>query len=60
MKIKEDDSKVNNFIKSFVPMGRFALPTEIADSAVFICSDRAKFITGATLVVDGGQTLRVL
>jgi len=59
LKIKEDDSKVNNFIKSSVPMGRFALPTEIADSAVFICSDRAKFITGATLVVDGGQTLSV-
>ncbi|MEO1944623.1 MAG: SDR family oxidoreductase, partial [Candidatus Thioglobus sp.] len=32
---------------------------EIADSAVFICSDRASFITGATLVVDGGQTVGI-
>ena len=38
-------------------MNRFATPQEIADSAVFLCSDRASFITGVTLVVDGGQTV---
>ncbi len=32
-------------------------PEEIADAAVFLCSDRARFITGACLVVDGGQTV---
>jgi len=42
-----------------VPMNRFATPQEIADSAVFLCSDRANFITGVTLVVDGGQTVGV-
>ena len=41
-------------------MNRFATPQEIADSAVFLCSDRASFITGSTLVVDGGQTVGVL
>ena len=46
-------------IKSSVPMNRFASPKEIADSAIFLCSDRASFITGSTLVVDGGQTLGV-
>ena len=56
-KIKQDKKDVDEIIKSTVPMNRFATPQEIADSAVFLCSDRASFITGATLVVDGGQTV---
>jgi len=47
-------------IKSTVPMKRFGTPDEIADAAVFLCSDRASFITGAVLVVDGGQTVGIL
>ena len=35
-------------------------PEEIADTAVFLCSNRARFITGATLVVDGGQTVGLM
>jgi 3-oxoacyl-[acyl-carrier protein] reductase len=58
-KIKQDKKRVADFIKSTVPMQRFATPQEIADSVVFLCSDRAKFITGSTLVVDGGQTVGV-
>ena len=41
-------------------MNRFATPSEIANSVVVLCSDKAKFITGATLVVDGGQTVGVI
>jgi len=59
-KIQEDKKKVDDIIKSTVPMNRFASPREIADSVVFLCSDRASFITGATLVIDGGQTVGVL
>ena len=51
---------VDELIKSSVPMNRFGTPEEISDAAVFLCSDRAKFITGATLVVDGGQTVSVI
>ena len=58
-KIKQDKKRVDEIIKSTVPMNRFASPQEIADSAVFLCSDRASFITGVTLVVDGGQTVGV-
>jgi 3-oxoacyl-[acyl-carrier protein] reductase len=58
-KIQQDKKRVEEIIESTVPMNRFATPQEIADSAVFLCSDRASFITGATLVVDGGQTVRV-
>ena len=56
-KIQQDKRRVDEIIKSTVPMNRFATPQEIADSAVFLCSGRASFITGATLVVDGGQTV---
>jgi 3-oxoacyl-[acyl-carrier protein] reductase len=40
-------------------MNRFGTPEEVADSALFLCSERASFITGVTLVVDGGQTIGV-
>ena len=40
-----------------VPLGRFATKDEIADLALFLSSDAAKFITGAIVVVDGGQSL---
>nr|WP_218883803.1 SDR family oxidoreductase [Allobranchiibius huperziae] len=38
------------------PQRRFALPEEIAPSAVFLASDAASFITGTVLVADGGYT----
>jgi 3-oxoacyl-[acyl-carrier protein] reductase len=59
-KIQQDKKRVDEIIKSTVPMNRFATPQEIADAVIFLCSDRASFITGATLVVDGGQTVGVL
>jgi NAD(P)-dependent dehydrogenase (short-subunit alcohol dehydrogenase family) len=39
-----------------VPMGRPALPEEIANAALFLISDEASFITGAAVPVDGGTT----
>lgn len=39
------------------PAGRIGDPEDIADVVVFLCSDLARFITGQTLVVDGGMTL---
>ncbi len=56
-KIQKNNKNVKRLIKSSVPMNRFASPKEIADSVVFLCSNRASFITGATLVIDGGQTV---
>ena len=37
-------------------MKRFGNPEEVGDAAVFLCSNKAKFITGTTLIIDGGQT----
>ena len=38
-----------------IPLGRLALPSDIATAAVFFASDEAAFITGACLEVDGGR-----
>ena len=42
--------------QSQYPTQRFTSPQEIADLALFLCSDRAANITGANFVVDGGLT----
>jgi NAD(P)-dependent dehydrogenase (short-subunit alcohol dehydrogenase family) len=39
-----------------VPIGRLATPDEIADAVLFFASDRARFITGQVLCVDGGYS----
>lgn len=58
-KMQQDAVRVNTIIESTVPLKRFGRVDEIADAATFLCSDRASFITGAVLVVDGGQTVGV-
>jgi glucose 1-dehydrogenase len=40
-----------------IPMGRAGDPAEVADLAVFLASDRARYITGARIVIDGGLSL---
>ncbi|MCD7445684.1 SDR family oxidoreductase [Streptomyces lincolnensis] len=40
-----------------IPLGRLARPQEIADAVEFLASERAAFITGQVITVDGGQTL---
>jgi NAD(P)-dependent dehydrogenase (short-subunit alcohol dehydrogenase family) len=40
----------------FQPLGRMAEPEEVANAVVFLLSDRASFVTGAELLVDGGYS----
>lgn len=42
-----------------IPLGRLGRPQDIGNAAVFLCSDEASFVTGATLPVSGGADLRV-
>jgi NAD(P)-dependent dehydrogenase (short-subunit alcohol dehydrogenase family) len=39
------------------PLGRIGRPAEVADAITYLLSDRATFITGATLAVDGGRSV---
>lgn len=55
-KLREDSAGVETILNSDVPLRRLGTPEEIADAVLFLASARAAFITGATLVVDGGQT----
>lgn len=50
-----DPEGVSDYIKRNVPMKRFGKPEEIADAIAFLASERASFITGSVLAVDGGQ-----
>jgi 3-oxoacyl-[acyl-carrier protein] reductase len=37
-----------------IPVGRYGRPEEYADAVAFLCSDRASYITGSSVRVDGG------
>jgi 2-deoxy-D-gluconate 3-dehydrogenase len=54
---EREDPEAEARILSAIPMGRWGRPEEIAAAAVFLCSPAASFITGETLIIDGGQTL---
>jgi NAD(P)-dependent dehydrogenase (short-subunit alcohol dehydrogenase family) len=43
---------------SRIPFGRVGQPEDVAAAVAFLASDRARHITGASLLIDGGQTLR--
>lgn len=54
---ERDDPDAERQILSAIPMARWGRPEEIANAALFLCSEASAFTTGVTLVVDGGQTL---
>ncbi|MCA0989375.1 SDR family NAD(P)-dependent oxidoreductase [Guptibacillus algicola] len=55
-RLDENPEKINAFVESEIPGGRFGTPKEVADAVVFLASERASWISGATLNVDGGQS----
>ena len=51
------DAEVNARIAEGVPLGRLGEPADIAAAMLFLASDNAGYVTGQTLIVDGGATL---
>jgi NAD(P)-dependent dehydrogenase (short-subunit alcohol dehydrogenase family) len=54
-KFLSDDAKRERRLVH-IPMGRFGTPEEIAQGAVFLASDESSWMTGQSLVIDGGIT----
>jgi NAD(P)-dependent dehydrogenase (short-subunit alcohol dehydrogenase family) len=55
-----DDPEIHQRVLSRTPLGRLGTPEEIVGGALFLASDAASFVTGHTLVMDGGLTLATL
>jgi NAD(P)-dependent dehydrogenase (short-subunit alcohol dehydrogenase family) len=49
--------EMQEHVRAAVPLRRLGTKDELADLALFLCSEAASYITGATLVCDGGQSL---
>jgi len=48
------EPEANKYVLGLHPIGRFGKPREIAEAVVWMCSDHASFMTGQSLVLDGG------
>ena len=56
-KRRAEDPALYNRILASIPFGRLGEPEEVADVALFLASPLARWVTGQTIVVDGGQML---
>jgi len=52
-----DNVEFNAMIVRRTPLGRWAEPSELGGAALLLCSDAGSFITGQTIVVDGGMSI---
>jgi NAD(P)-dependent dehydrogenase (short-subunit alcohol dehydrogenase family) len=49
------DPSHDSAVAAAIPLGRLGQPQDVAEAVVWLCSDRSSFITGQTLVIDGGE-----
>ncbi len=53
----EDTPAVRARFLSTIPLGRFSTPEDIANAALYLCSDEASMVTGVAMEVDGGRCI---
>jgi 3-oxoacyl-[acyl-carrier protein] reductase len=53
----EDTPEIRAKFLATIPLGRFSTPQDMANAALFLCSDEASMITGVALEVDGGRCI---
>lgn len=58
-RLAQNKEETENYIKKNVPMARFGTPEEIGNIVTCLCTDNASFITGANIIIDGGQTYTI-
>ena len=56
--LSSSDPEVNETRRSRIPLGEVATPDDLVGAAVFLASDASRYVTGTTLLVDGGYVAR--
>ena len=55
--VKTTNPELYESILASIPSGRYGTPEEVASVAIFLASERGRWVTGQTIAVDGGQML---
>ena len=53
----QDTPEMRAKFLSTIPIGRFSQPEDIANAALYLCSDEASMVTGVAMEVDGGRCI---
>lgn len=54
MTVKNNTPETMSALERKIPLGRMALPADIAEAAYFLCSEQNKYISGQDIIIDGG------
>src|SRR5690606_37783013 len=55
-KMDEDYEGIKKFVETSIPAGRFGTPEEVPQLVAFVASDKASWVVGSSINVDGGQS----